>query len=917
MNFYSAILGFALCSSTAFGVPIFDQIGPMDGSGVGTQGYVSQDFDSIFDPYDIVAADNITIASPATVTKAEAVLTGWFGFIDPSSITSYQLQVYSTPEAASLNLVGDVFSAIVDPADSIVDPQWLGFGFLVSIDTNFTLDTGDYYFGIVCSNPFPTAGQVGIAESLLGDEIPAIWANPDNGFGNGIQGETPFELAYRLGNEVAIDPCIVDLDYCAADIDGDTVIAVSDLLTIIDQWGECGDGSYRPSGDIAPLPSGDCCVDVGDLLRVIGEWGFVYDCTPIGACCFDTGVCTDGMRSDDCANDGGLFLGEGSYCIFEDCGIGACCVSETECIDAVTTWNCGNLGGVYRGNDSVCATVICMLDGDECDDAVEVYEGANPFDTSMMTPSEPEPSENGYHSGSSWNCWGTNFDWNNASDGWYRYIPTAAGPTTFTTCDYDSYDTSLALYEAGCDPNDQVACNGDSDEDPTGCQAFFSSIMYNVDIGETYYIRIGSWNGETVGTGTLTITPPPTGEGVCCLSENCNPDFDAATCLIYGGTFVVGSTCDEPDLCAEPQPPANNHCSTAEEIFIGQTPFDTTLATSSPLQTDDAECLNLMWCGFDNNGMWDCSPDIWYSFIAPSNATYRFSTCDPNSYDTSIVLYQGNCSDAANQVACNGDGNTETGCQEFYSSLEHALVAGETYFLRVGGWKAAVGTGTISILPAGDDAFGGCCVLGDCVGEMSESDCQALSGAWTTDVFCVDIVCQAPLCPNATVSQSPFTSSDNWRARTSADDPSNGYYYESAANVQVSSMNSFTVWGLEAANLGGWQSCSNLDTFTITTFADDGAGLPGSILDQELSITPVRTPTGEIFGGAYELIQYDFVLSTGAFDHIAVQSNSDGLDCWFLWMCSPNGDGTSSTNDGTGWFQLPSDQIDDLSICIE
>jgi hypothetical protein len=245
------------------------------------------------------------------------------------------------------------------------------------------------------------------------------------------------------------------------------------------------------------------------------------------------------------------------------------------------------------------------------------------------------------------------------------------------------------------------------------------------------------------------------------------------------------------------------------------------------------------------------------------------------------------------------------------------LVEAETYFLRVGGWEGATGIGTISILPSGEGEFGGCCVLGDCVGEMSEIDCQALSGAWSTDEFCVNIECEQPYCPNAIVSQSPYANSDAWQARISADDPTNGEFFESAANVQVAAMSSFTVWGIEAANLGGWQACSNLTTFKITTFADDGAGLPGSILDQVLSLTPTRTATGEIFGGDYELIQYEFLISTAAFDHISVQSNSEGLDCWFLWMCSPNGDGTSSSNYGNGWFQLDPDDIDDLSICIQ
>jgi len=890
----------------------------MDGTGVGLSGYLSQDFDSVYEPYDIVSADNVTVNSSTTVNTADVILRGWAGFIDPSSVTNYQLNFYTSPEAAGVDLVGDVQSIDVDPANSSMIPQWQGEGFLVSIETSFTIDAGDYYFGIICQNQFPMYGQIGVAESLLGDDISAYWANPAGGFGQGTEGEILFELAYRLGNTEPVDPCGDELSLCATDLDGDGFITVNDLLSIIDHWGECGDGSYRPIGDISPAPAGDCCVDVNDLLRIIGEWGWEYDCTPSGACCFNTGICSDDTREDDCHDKGGLFFGEGSYCLFEECGIGACCLSETECINETTTYDCDTLGGIYRGDDSVCETSICMLTGDECDDPIQVYEGANPFDTSMMTPSDPEPSDFGNDNGYSWNCFYSNFDWNNSKDGWYVYTPTAAGPTIFTTCDYDSYDTSIALYAGGCYPNDQVRCNGDSDLDESGCQAFFSSIEYNVTVGESYYIRIGSWNGESVGIGTLTITPPPTGDGVCCFFEDCVTDWDSATCLALGGTFLVGETCDEPELCLEPEPPANDHCSTAEEIFVGQTPFDTTLATASALQTDDQDCLNLNWCGTNNTGQWICSPDIWYSFTPTDAATYRFSTCDPESYDTSIVLYQGSCSDATNQVACNGDGTTETGCQLFYSSLEYDLLAGETYFLRVGGWKGATGIGTISILPAGDDAFGGCCVLGDCVGEMTETDCQALFGAWVSDAFCVDVVCEQSACPNAMVSQSPFSSSDSaWRIRTSADDPTNGFYYESAANVQVDAMATFTVWGIEAINLGSWQTCNNLSTFKVTTFEDDGTGLPGAILDEDLSLTPVRIPTGELFGGVYELIQYDFAFPSAAFDHISVQSNSDGLDCWFLWMCSPNGDGMSSTNYGDGWFQLDPEDIDDLSICIE
>lgn len=76
------------------------------------------------------------------------------------------------------------------------------------------------------------------------------------------------------------DPCDSPLPACAADVDGDGIVAVSDVLGIIGSWGACGDGTFRPTGDIAPLPNGDCCVDVADVLAVIASWG--YECEPGG-----------------------------------------------------------------------------------------------------------------------------------------------------------------------------------------------------------------------------------------------------------------------------------------------------------------------------------------------------------------------------------------------------------------------------------------------------------------------------------------------------------------------------------------------------------------------------------------------------------------------------------------------------------
>ena len=925
MNRFVLFLSF-LCVTPHVIADTFDQIGAMDGSGIGPGTRVSQDFQTGLDMWDSIAGDNVTISTATTFSSVEMVLKGWDGFIDPSSITMYQLNFYSSPEQSGNSLIGDIYSADTDPADATVIPQWASEGFLISIPADHTLEQGEHYFGIIASNQWPVFGQVGIKESLIGDGVGGFWANPIGGFGDGTWGMLEYDLAYRFSSEAVSDPCEEELSPCAADVDGNGTVADGDLLSIIGDWGNCGDGTIRPAGDIAPAPLGDCCVNVTDLLAVIAMWGTDLDCTPIGACCFDTGTCTNDMRQQDCEAKGGFFLGEDTDCFFEDCGVGACCLTETECIDNVTAWYCGSVEGEFKGEGSVCQNVACMLEGDECSNAIEVFVGANPFDTTPMTPSPDGPIESGNDGGFSWDCFDTNLDWNNSRDGWYKYIGTEVGPTTFSTCDPKSYDTSIALYAGGCNPNNQVRCNGDSALDDTNCQPFFSTVEYYAEIGEVYYIRIGSWNGESVGQGTLTITPPPTGDGVCCLNSNCfdyEPYSDPAICIAFGGEFYVGETCDNVELCVLPEPPANDHCSGAEELILGQTTFDTTYADAGSMQVDDSQCATtgLNWC-YEEDPFWICSPDVWFFYEAPSTGIIRFSTCDPESFDTSIVLYEGGCDDISFQVACNGDAAGQTGCQEFYSSIEYDLLEGVTYYLRVGGWKGATGTGTITVAPVGAGALGACCLLGDCIGDLSEADCQTNAGQWHEEIYCSTVVCEQPECSNAIVSQSPFASSDpNWRARTSADDPTNGYYYESAANVQVNSMSAFTVWGLEAENINNtWQPCGGLDTFRVTTYADDGSGLPGSVLDESTSLAPIRTETGEIFtlnGESYELFKYEFAFVTADYDHISVQSNSAGLDCWFLWMCSPNGDGMSSTNYGDGWFQLDPAYIDDLSICIE
>jgi hypothetical protein len=59
-----------------------------------------------------------------------------------------------------------------------------------------------------------------------------------------------------------------------------------------------------------------------------------------------------------------------------------------------------------------------------------------------------------------------------------------------------------------------------------------------------------------------------------------------------------------------------------------------------------------------------------------------------------MALYEGTCD---NQVACNGDGYTDTGCQAYHSEIDYTVQAGNTYYIRIGGWQEATGSGTLTI----------------------------------------------------------------------------------------------------------------------------------------------------------------------------------------------------------------------------
>jgi len=156
------------------------------------------------------------------------------------------------------------------------------------------------------------------------------------------------------------------------------------------------------------------------------------------------------------------------------------------------------------------------------------------------------------------------------------------------------------------------------------------------------------------------------------------------------------------DLCGPDSgdcpPPVNDEYEDSIEIFLDETDFDTSNAStdgqghSEDLCQQDGQTYN----------------DIWYDYIATCTGELTVTTCEDlggsADYDTDIVVYDG-CDSMEPPgddlvLGCNDDDedNPCGGFPMFHSTVIVPVVAENCYTVRIGGWKAAdSGTGTVLI----------------------------------------------------------------------------------------------------------------------------------------------------------------------------------------------------------------------------
>ena len=135
-----------LTAGVAMADIMWDQIGEYDGSGIGSNLMACQDFEAGFDAYDVVVADNFT-GDGSSIDMLEMVVGGWNGFVDPSGITGYTANLYSSAESTGVSLTGDIDSNYVDAANVTIDANWTGAAFLLVLDPGVTSVLGEQLIG--------------------------------------------------------------------------------------------------------------------------------------------------------------------------------------------------------------------------------------------------------------------------------------------------------------------------------------------------------------------------------------------------------------------------------------------------------------------------------------------------------------------------------------------------------------------------------------------------------------------------------------------------------------------------------------------------------------------------------------------------------------------------------------------------
>jgi hypothetical protein len=224
---------------------------------------------------------------------------------------------------------------------------------------------------------------------------------------------------------------------------------------------------------------------------------------------------------------------------------------------------------------------------------------------------------------------------------------------------------------------------------------------------------------DTVGSSFDTVISAHTGcPGNTDNEVACNDDIAAGVYqssmrfeVVTGATYKIrvagyGGQSGQFVLHVNQGGPRNDDCGSALAVGSGSYNFETCTATTDG--PDEGQC------GTSTAAIHN---DVWYTWVAECSRNAQVSTCG-SDFDTKVAVYAGGCPTAPDTaIACNDDS-----CG-YQSVVNFTAVAGHQYLIRVGGYGAATGRGTVTIgctCPADFNQDGG----------VDGADVSAFFAAW-------------------------------------------------------------------------------------------------------------------------------------------------------------------------------------------
>jgi hypothetical protein len=355
----------------------------------------------------------------------------------------------------------------------------------------------------------------------------------------------------------------------------------------------------------------------------------------------------------------------------------------------------------------------------------------------------------------------------------------------------------------------------------------------------------------------VDVTDVPPGEYT--LEIEVNPD-GLITESDYSNNVV-----SIPVVITELTPPANDDCADALTVPDGATEFSTLAATTDGPSEPER-------CTFYNNP--DIASDVWYRYTASCTGSVSMSLCG-SSFDTELAVYPDACPMTGGSVeACNDD---SCGRQ---SELAVQAVAGETFLVRIGGYRGIQGEGTLHVSCA-EGGGGGPPENDYCSDAITISD-------GTTPFSNVSATTDGPLEPGlCTFFGEPDIASDVW------------YRYTASCTGTVAVSLCGSSYDTEVAL---YDDCPTQEGAVACN--DDSCGR-----QSEVTAEAVAGETLLVRVGGYSGAQGEGTISVGCTDSGGGGCSTDG-DCDDGDLCT-----TDSCDSGTGVCSFAAIVCDDGDAC--